>query len=94
MLPRAFRVPCGYRSPEPRAPLLIPANPVSAFLRLVLTPPLQALDENLRHPQPYIQSGAVAAVRAYARWGGGRGGAEGQRCHVSLKLLVDASSGH
>ncbi|KAG2446099.1 hypothetical protein HXX76_000699 [Chlamydomonas incerta] len=28
---------------------------------------LEALDENLRHPQQYIQSGAVAAVRAYAR---------------------------
>ncbi|GLC39358.1 hypothetical protein PLESTM_000887300 [Pleodorina starrii] len=28
---------------------------------------LEALDENLRHPQQYIQAGAVAAVRAYAR---------------------------
>ncbi|GIL68790.1 hypothetical protein Vafri_22026 [Volvox africanus] len=28
---------------------------------------LEALDENLRHPQQYIQAGAVAAVRAYAK---------------------------
>ncbi|EFJ45543.1 hypothetical protein VOLCADRAFT_94333 [Volvox carteri f. nagariensis] len=28
---------------------------------------LETLDENLRHPQQYIQTGAVAAVRAYAR---------------------------
>ncbi|KXZ49841.1 hypothetical protein GPECTOR_19g292 [Gonium pectorale] len=28
---------------------------------------LEALDENLRHPQQYIQAGAISAVRAYAR---------------------------
>ncbi|GIM10820.1 hypothetical protein Vretimale_14435, partial [Volvox reticuliferus] len=28
---------------------------------------LEALDENLRHPQQYIQKGAVAAVRSYAK---------------------------
>ncbi|GFR52318.1 hypothetical protein Agub_g14856, partial [Astrephomene gubernaculifera] len=28
---------------------------------------LESLDENLRHPQPYIQAAAVAALRAYAR---------------------------
>jgi hypothetical protein len=44
--------------------------------------PPQAIDENLRHPQPYIQRGAVAAVAAYARCGEagrGRGRAQGLR---------------
>ena len=41
---------------------------------------LEALDENLRHPQPYIQAAAVEALRHYTRHGGADRVLEGRGC--------------
>ena len=55
---------------------------------------LEALDENLRHPQPYIQAAAVEALRHYTRYvqGGGEGyGGECLQSRTRVFLRLNCS---